>query len=78
MYNIVYLPRLAKYPFFFLNGTESKHGKANREMIEKMSESFGVPENSIYIISGQTSRKTPPMTYFKFLFLKHSVYLVRL
>ena len=37
--------------------SEPKHGKANREMIKKMSEFFGVPENSIYIISGQTSRK---------------------
>jgi uncharacterized protein YggU (UPF0235/DUF167 family) len=32
--------------------SEPKHGKANREMIKKMSEFFGVPENSIYIISG--------------------------
>ena len=37
--------------------SEPKHGKANREMIKKMSNFFGVPENSIYIISGQTSRK---------------------
>ncbi|MGC2571337.1 MAG: DUF167 domain-containing protein [Candidatus Nitrosopolaris sp.] len=36
---------------------EPKHGRANREMIKKMSDFFGVPENSIYIISGQTSRK---------------------
>ena len=37
--------------------SEPKHGKANREMIKKMSNFFGVPENSIYIISGLTSRK---------------------
>ena len=37
--------------------SEPKHGKANREMIKKMSNFFGVPENRIYIISGQTSRK---------------------
>jgi len=28
-----------------------------REMIKKMSDFFGVPENRVYIISGQTSRK---------------------
>jgi len=37
--------------------SEPKHCKANREMIKKMSDFFGVPKNSIYIISGQTSRK---------------------
>ena len=37
--------------------SEPNHGKANREMIKKMSDFFGVPKNSIYIISGQTSRK---------------------
>jgi uncharacterized protein (TIGR00251 family) len=37
--------------------SEPRHGKANREMIKKMSDFFGVPENSICIISGQTSRK---------------------
>jgi uncharacterized protein YggU (UPF0235/DUF167 family) len=26
--------------------SEPKHGKANREMIKKMSDFFGVPENS--------------------------------
>jgi uncharacterized protein (TIGR00251 family) len=30
-------------------------GKANREMIKKISDFFGVPD--IYIISGLTSRK---------------------
>jgi uncharacterized protein len=37
--------------------SEPKHGKANREMIKKISDFFGVPENSISIISGLTSRK---------------------
>jgi uncharacterized protein (TIGR00251 family) len=37
--------------------SQPKRGKANREMIKKMSDFFGVSENSIYIISGQTSRK---------------------
>jgi uncharacterized protein len=37
--------------------SEPKHGKANREMIKKISDFFGVPENGIYIISGLTSRK---------------------
>jgi uncharacterized protein len=37
--------------------SEPKHGKENREMIKKMSDFFGVPQNSIYIISGLTSRK---------------------
>ncbi len=37
--------------------SEPKHGKANREMIKKLSDFLGVPENRIYIISGLTSRK---------------------
>jgi uncharacterized protein (TIGR00251 family) len=37
--------------------SEPKHGKANREMIKKISDFFGVSENSICVISGQTSRK---------------------
>jgi uncharacterized protein len=37
--------------------SEPKYGKANREMIKKISDFFGVPENSICIISGLTSRK---------------------
>ena len=37
--------------------SEPKHGKANKEMIKKISDFFGVPENSIHIISGLTSRK---------------------
>lgn len=36
--------------------SEPKHGKANREMIRKIS-FFIVPENNIQIISGLTSRK---------------------
>ena len=38
--------------------SEPTHGKANKEMIKKISDFFGVPENSIYIISGLTSGKT--------------------
>jgi uncharacterized protein len=34
-----------------------KHGKANKELIRKASDFFGVPENSIRIISGLTSKK---------------------
>jgi uncharacterized protein len=37
--------------------SEPKHGKANREMIRKISKYFVVPENNIHIISGLTSRK---------------------
>ena len=37
--------------------SEPKHGKANREMIKKICDFFGVPENGIYIIPGLTSRK---------------------
>jgi uncharacterized protein len=37
--------------------SEPKHGKANSEMIKKISEFFDVPENRIHIISGLTSRK---------------------
>ncbi|MDQ6668274.1 MAG: DUF167 domain-containing protein [Thermoproteota archaeon] len=48
-----------------LNGNEiiisikskPKHGKANKDMIKKISDFFGVPENRIYIISGLTSKK---------------------
>jgi uncharacterized protein len=37
--------------------SEPKHGKANKEMIKKISKFFVVPENNIHIISGLTSRK---------------------
>ena len=37
--------------------SEPKHGKANSEMIKRISEFFEVPENKIHIISGLTSRK---------------------
>jgi uncharacterized protein len=37
--------------------SEPKHGKANKEMLKKISDFFGVSENSILIISGLTSRK---------------------
>jgi uncharacterized protein (TIGR00251 family) len=36
---------------------EPKRGKANKEMIRKIAEFFGVLEGSIHIISGLTSRK---------------------
>jgi len=37
--------------------SEPRHGKANKEMVRKISQFFGVPENNINIISGLTSRK---------------------
>ncbi len=37
--------------------SEQTHRKANKEMIKKISDFFGVRENSIHIISGLTSRK---------------------
>lgn len=37
--------------------SEPKQGKANYEMIKKLSDFFGVPESGIHIISGLTSRK---------------------
>jgi len=37
--------------------SEPKHGKANKELIRKTSDFFGVSENSVRIISGLTSRK---------------------
>ena len=37
--------------------SEPKHGKANKELIRKASDLFGVPENSIRIISGLSSKK---------------------
>jgi uncharacterized protein len=37
--------------------SEPKHGKANKEMIKKISKFFVVPDNNIHIISGLTSRK---------------------
>ena len=37
--------------------SEPRHGKANNEMVRKISQFFGVPENNINIISGLTSRK---------------------
>ena len=37
--------------------SEPKHGKANKELIRKTSDFFRVPECSIRIISGLTSRK---------------------
>jgi uncharacterized protein (TIGR00251 family) len=37
--------------------SEPKRGKANKEIIRKIAEFFGVLEGSIHIISGLTSRK---------------------
>jgi uncharacterized protein (TIGR00251 family) len=37
--------------------SEPKHGKANKELIKKTSDFFGVREDSIRIVSGLTSRK---------------------
>jgi uncharacterized protein len=37
--------------------SEPKHGKANKEMTKMISDFFGVPENSVHIISGLSSRK---------------------
>lgn len=37
--------------------SEPKHGKANKEMIKKLSDFFRVSESEIHIISGLTSRK---------------------
>jgi uncharacterized protein (TIGR00251 family) len=37
--------------------SEPKRGKANKEMVTKIAEFFGVHESSIRIISGLTSRK---------------------
>jgi uncharacterized protein (TIGR00251 family) len=37
--------------------SEPKHGRANKGLIRKISDIFGVPENSIHIISGLASRK---------------------
>ncbi len=37
--------------------SEPKHGKANKELVKKTSDFFGVPENSIRIISALMSRK---------------------
>lgn len=34
-----------------------ERGKANRELAKRLAEHFGVPESSIRILSGQTSRK---------------------
>lgn len=37
--------------------SEPKHGKANKEMIRKISELYAVHESSIHIISGLKSTK---------------------
>jgi uncharacterized protein len=37
--------------------SEPKLGKANKELIKKLSDFFGVREGSIRIVSGLTSRK---------------------
>lgn len=34
-----------------------EHGKANKEVIEKLAEYFSVPQSSVSILRGHTSRK---------------------
>lgn len=37
--------------------SQPERGKANRELVKKLSQHFGVPEASIRIVSGLASRK---------------------
>lgn len=37
--------------------SEPKKGKANKELIEKISKHFDVPKSNVRIISGEKSRK---------------------
>lgn len=37
--------------------SEPERGKANRELVKKLAEYFGVPVQNIRIVSGHTSRK---------------------
>jgi uncharacterized protein (TIGR00251 family) len=37
--------------------SEPEKGKANKELIEKISEHFDVPKSNIRIVSGEKSRK---------------------
>lgn len=37
--------------------SQPERGKANRELVKKLSQHFGVPEASVRIVSGLTSRK---------------------
>ena len=37
--------------------SEPERGKANRELVKKLAEHFGVPVQNIRIVSGHTSRK---------------------
>lgn len=37
--------------------SEPERGKANRELVKKLAEHFGVPVQHVRIISGHTSRK---------------------
>lgn len=37
--------------------SEPERGKANRELVKKLADHFGVPVQSVRIVSGHTSRK---------------------
>jgi uncharacterized protein (TIGR00251 family) len=37
--------------------SQPERGKANRELVKKLSQHFGVPEASVRIVSGLASRK---------------------
>lgn len=37
--------------------SQPERGKANRELVKRLSQHFGVPEASVRIVSGLTSRK---------------------
>lgn len=37
--------------------SEPERGKANRELVKKLAEHFGVPVQNVRIVSGHTSRK---------------------
>lgn len=37
--------------------SQPERGKANRELVKRLSEHFGVPEASVRIVSGFASRK---------------------
>ncbi|HEX9677191.1 DUF167 domain-containing protein [Nitrososphaera sp.] len=37
--------------------SEPERGKANRELVKKLAEHFGVPAQNVRIVSGHTSRK---------------------
>jgi uncharacterized protein len=37
--------------------SEPEHGRANRELVKRLAEHFGVPVQNVRIVSGHTSRK---------------------